>query len=145
MKTTADHNDADLILKLYDLRRETVMRSSRDIMIMKFWPKSYEEFLAVTQPGHEYNQAFRQVSSYWEMAYGFAKHGVINADMLVESGGEGIFLYGKILPYLSQFRETGSPTAFSNTEWIVTNSKVGAQRLEMIMTRIKAMAETIKK
>jgi hypothetical protein len=62
-KDKPDHHDAELVLKLYDLRREPVMRASRDAMLGKFWPKSYEDFVAVTKFDHPLNAAFRQVSS----------------------------------------------------------------------------------
>lgn len=143
-RETVDHHDAELVIKLYDLRRETVMRQSRDAMTMKFWPKSYEEFIAVTQPAHPMNAAFRQASSYWEMAYGFAKHGAVNADLLIESGGEGLFLYAKILPYLERFRKEASPTAFTNCEWISTQCVAGRMKLEMIKARVKQIQETQK-
>ena len=72
-KKKPDFHDADLILKLYDLRREKVMRESRNA-IFGFVPKNYEEMVAVLAPDHPLNAAFRQVSSYYEMAYGFARH-----------------------------------------------------------------------
>ena len=72
-----DYQDADLILRLYDLRREAVMRQSRDRLFREFHPKSWEDAAAVIQkPDHPLNVCFRQVSSYWEMAAGFVKHGL---------------------------------------------------------------------
>jgi hypothetical protein len=141
-KEKPDHHDADLILKLYELRREAVMRDSRNAINGKFWPKSYEDVLAITKPDHPMNAAFRQVSSYWEMTYGMAKHGIIHADFLIESGGEGLFLYAKIHPYLERFRkENSSPTAFQNAEWISTQCTEGRKRFEMIQGRVRKMAE----
>jgi hypothetical protein len=141
-KEKPDHHDAELVLKLYDLRRETVMRDSRNAINGKFWPKSYEDVLAITKPDHPMNAAFRQVSSYWEMTYGMAKHGIIHADFLIENSGEGLFLYAKIYPFLERFRkENSSPTAFQNAEWISTQSTEGRRRFEMIQNRVRKMAE----
>jgi hypothetical protein len=140
MKLTADHHDADLILKLYDLRREAVMRDSRNAMF-GFLPKNYDEFVAILAPNHPLNAAFRQTSSYWEMAYSFAKHGVVHADMLIESSAEGLFLYAKALPYLERLRKDYSPTMFSNAQWIVAHSPVAAKRLELIQARVAKMIE----
>ena len=112
-KEKADYNDADLILRLYELRREPVMRESRNCMA-NFWPKNYDEFLSVTDVKHPSNAAFRQVTSYWEMAYSFAKHGIINADFMAEVAGEGLFIFSKLDPYAEQFRKESSPTAFTN-------------------------------
>ena len=140
MKSAPDIHDAELILKLYDLRREPVMRESRDAMLGKFWPKSYEEFVAVTQPDNPLNRAFRQVSSYWEMAYAFARHGIIQADFLAETAGEGLFFFAKVEPYLERFRtESGSPTSFQNAEWIAKNCEFGKSRLQLFRKRVQQM------
>jgi len=141
-KEQPDHHDAELILRLYDLRRETVMRESRNAILGKFWPKTFEDFIAVTKFEHPENAAFRQVSSYWEMVYSFAKRGVVNADFLIENSGEGLFLYAKVLPFLERFRKEMSPTAFQNAEWISKNCEEGKKRFEMIQGRVKKMAES---
>jgi len=140
IKERPDHHDAELVLRLYDLRRESVMRQSRDAML-KFLPRTWDDFNAVLQFGHPHNAAWRQTSSYWEMAYGFAKHGVVNPDFLIESSAEGLFLYAKVLPHLERMRKEVSPTAFQNAEWIVQNSPLARQRLELIQGRIKKMME----
>jgi hypothetical protein len=141
MKAAPDHHDAELVLKTYDLRREEVMRQSRDSLNRSFWPKSYEEFVAIADMGHPLNAAFRQVSTYWEMVYSFARHGVVNGDFFVENNGEGIFLYAKVLPYLEQFRREGRPTAFMNAEWVCKNTEAGRQRLDMLSARVKQMLQ----
>ena len=127
-----DHHDADLILKLYDLRRETVMRQSREAIMGKFWPRSYADVQAVMKFDHPMNAAYRQVGSYWEMAYGFARHNVVNSDFLVESSGEGLFLFAKLKPYLDDIRRDYSPLAYRNAEWLVTHSEEARKRFEMI-------------
>ena len=143
-KDKPDYNDAELVWKVYDLRREAVMRQSRDAITFKFWPKTYEEFIAVTKVEHPLNAAFRQTSSYWEMVYGMANHGIVNADYLVENNGEGLFLLAKIMPFLERFRAEGSATAFKNAEWIATQCPEGVKRFAMIQGRVKKMMETMK-
>lgn len=138
IKTTPDHHDAELVLRLYDLRRETVMRQSRDTML-RFLPRTWEDLFAVTQLTHPDNAAWRQVTSYWEMAYGFARHGIVNPDFLVEGSAEGILLYAKVLPHVERIRKELAPTAFQNCEWLVANSTVARQRLELMQTRIQKM------
>jgi len=143
IKEKPDHHDAELVLKLYDLRREAVMRQSRATM-GQFLPRTFEELVAVTQPTHPSNAAWRQVSSYWEMAWSFARHGVCNADFLIENTTEGLFLFAKVQPHLARFRQEISPTAFRNAEWIATQCETGRQRLEMVQMRIRKMMETAK-
>ncbi|HYF49636.1 MAG TPA: hypothetical protein VEJ63_09535 [Planctomycetota bacterium] len=137
-----DYEDAELTLKLYELRREPVMRESRNAIMAKFWPKTYDDFFAVTKPDHPLNAPFRQVSSYWEMVYGMAKHKITHADFLMENNAEGLFLYAKVLPYLERYRKEFSPFAFRNAEWITQNSEEGKRRFEMIQGRVRKMMET---
>src|ERR1041384_8377198 len=96
--------DAELILKLYDLRREPVMRQARVDVIAKFIPKSYDEFIAVTKGDHPLNTAYRMVSSYWEMAAGLVKHGALHPDLFSENCGEGLIMFAKAQPHLDRLR-----------------------------------------
>jgi hypothetical protein len=125
LKDYPDHHDAELVLRLYELRRDPVMRESRALMYTQFLPKSYEELKGVaTNVANPLNAAFRQTSTYWEMTYGMAKHGIIHADFLMESGGEGLLLYAKALPWLPKLREETGRPYFQNAEWVVAHSEV---------------------
>ncbi len=137
-KDFPDHHDAELVLKLYELRREDVMRASRAALSADFWPKSWDDVQAVTRLDHPLNPAWRQCATYWEMVYGMAKHGVVHPDFMMESCGEGIFLYARIEPYLPQLREV-NPFAFRNAEWVVTNSDRGKALLELFRARVKTL------
>ena len=103
-KDAPDHHDAHLVIKLYDLRREPVMRESRDALNAEYWPKNADEAVAVLSPDHPMNRAYRQVSTYWEMVYGMAKNGIVHTDYLLENTGEGMFLFAKVEPYLEAIR-----------------------------------------
>lgn len=142
LKEAPDHHDADLVLKIYDLRREPVMRESRNAINAKFWPRSAEEAIAITANDHPLNVAFRQISGYWEMVYGMARHGIIHPDFLVENNGEGLFLFARVEPYLAAFRQAGSPRSFRNAEWVATNCPTGKALMESYRARIKRMLET---
>ena len=124
-KDYPDHHDAELVLRLYELRRDPVMRDSRNAMFTQFTPKSLDDVRAVaTNFANPLNAAYRQTTSYWEMVYGMAKHGIIHTDFLMENAGEGISLYAKVFPWLEKMRaETGRPL-FQNTEWVVKHSDV---------------------
>src|SRR5262245_21801550 len=131
--------DAKLILKLYDLRREAVMRQARADMFSRFVPKSYDEFVSVTKGEHPLNTAYRMVSSYWEMAAGLVKHGALHLELFAENCGEGLFMFAKAQPHLAKLRET-APTAYRNMEWVVAHSKEARQRLEVVKKRLAGMA-----
>jgi hypothetical protein len=143
-KDYPDHHDAELVLRLYELRRETVMRESRHAITRTFWPTSLDDVLAVVRPDHPLNAAFRQVGSYWEMVYGMAKHGVIHTDFLLESSGEGLFLFARVEPFLEGYRQATSPRGFSNAEWVANNSDTGRQLLEHFRKRVQQQAMAAK-
>jgi hypothetical protein len=132
-----DHHDADLILKLYDLRRETVMRESRNSINADFWPRNREEALAVTGKDHPLNVAYRQTSGYWEMVYGIARNGIVPADFLVENNAEGLFLFARVEPYVATIREAGFPRAFRNAEWVVANCETAKAMMESLRPYVK--------
>ena len=138
------HEDAELVLHLYELRREAVMRESRKT-IAAWMPRSFEDVMAITKAEDPRNAAWRQVSSYFEMAYGFARHGVVPADFLAENAGEGFFLYAKLEPFLKEFRSQVSPTAFRNSEWMVKKSSVAKERMKLFQKRLASMAAAPKR
>lgn len=142
LKEAPDHHDADLVLKIYDLRREAVMRESRAAINAKYWPRSAEEAVAVTATDHPMNVAFRQTSGYWEMVYGMARHGIVHPDFLVENNGEGLFLFARVEPYLAAFRAAASPRLFRNAEWVAKNCETGRLLMESYRTRIKRVLES---
>jgi hypothetical protein len=104
--TLATTADADLILKLYQLRTEATMRQARAWMTGKFSPETAEEFFAILDAsGAPENAWFRQVSSYWEMAAAIVLHGALNAELFVDCHSEPFFLYAKFLPLLPEIRK----------------------------------------
>ncbi len=136
-KSAPDHQDAELVLKIYDLRREAVMRESRDAINRDFWPRNEADALAILQLEHPLNRAYRQTSTYWEMVYGMARHGVVHPEFLLESNGEGLFLFAKVQPYLAKIREATSPRAFQKAEWIATQIDLGRTLLQFFRGRVE--------
>jgi hypothetical protein len=95
-RTMATPADAELILHLYELRREEMLRRARRFMVFEFNPKSLEELRAVSRDiTSEHNPAWRQVISYWEMAAAMVLRGALDADLFLDTNGEGILLYAK--------------------------------------------------
>lgn len=139
-KKHPDHHDAELVLKLYELRREAVMRESRRALVAGFLPRSLDDVMAVMAPDHPLNAAFRQVFSYWEMTYAMARHGIVHADYLLESNnGEGILLYTRVEPWLAGYREaSGNPVALRNAEWVANECDMGRLLAERFRKRVQA-------
>lgn len=106
MAKKANGNEAQLIMQLYELRRESVIRAARKFMIAEFWPKDYEEFKGVlTSFGTEHNAWFRQVLTYWNMAAAMVLDGHVSEKLFMSSNGEPYFLWTKFGPYIPQARK----------------------------------------
>ncbi len=138
-----DYHDADLMLRVYEMRREAKTRQHRDQLNFEFWPKSYDDVKAVQKYDHPFNTAWRQLTGYWEMVYGMARNGIVNADYLAETNGEGLFFFAKIAPYLEEIRRDGSPTMFQSVEWVAKNSAAGKKMYERIRGVVKTRTESM--
>lgn len=134
----ATPHDADLILKLYDFRREAKMREARNWFI-SFNPTSYEEFAkTIFAFGSQENAYFRQVTSYWDMAAALVLHGSIDSKLFYDTQGEMWFVYTRIKPFLAQMRQQmNAPEAFKSVEAVATGSAEGQQRVAMMEERFK--------
>jgi hypothetical protein len=103
--------DAELVLRLYELRREEALRKARRFMVFDFQPKTLEELRAVTRDvKSEHNSAWRQVLSYWEMASSMVLRGALDADLFLDSNGEGILIYAKFHHFHAESeKQSGNP------------------------------------
>jgi len=143
-KATAQ--DAQIILQLYDLRREPVMRAARKFMTIEFWPQSYEEFKAVlTGYGTDQNAWLRQVLTYWDMAAAMVLHGAVHEELFFQSNNEPYFLWAKLGDYIPQSRNDFATPAFClNLEKLVqrpmAQKRVKAQRERIAARRAAAAA-----
>lgn len=119
---------ADLILKLYDLRREETMRKARNWMFM-FNPTSAED-IGKTMMDPEVGAYLRMVLSYWDMAAALVNRGAIDADMFNDTNGEHIGVYAKIQPFIAELRaQWEMPEAFANLEKVIMDRPDGAERV----------------
>jgi hypothetical protein len=133
---------ADLILKLYDLRREEVMRKARDWMFM-FNPTSVDEY-EKTMMDQDVGAYLRMVTSYWDMAASLVVHGAIDEDMFNDTNGEHILVFAKIEPLLAEMRARWEmPDAFKNLEKVIMDRKDGAERLKKTQEWLKSIQEQI--
>jgi hypothetical protein len=122
--------DAEIILRLYELRTETEMRRARAWMTGEFWPETAEEFFAVAaNPADPHNAWLRQVISYWEMAAAMVLHGAVSAELFVDCNGESFFLLAKFSPILEAIREK-NPDFLIKTSELLNRFSAAAQRYE---------------
>ena len=130
--------DAEIILKLYQLRTEAEMRKARAWMTGEFWPTTAEEFFAVAEnPGDPHNAWLRQVLTYWEMAAAMVLHGAVSAELFVDCNGEGFFLLAKFGPILEAIREK-NPGFLVKTSELVNRFSAAAQRYEVTLKMLAA-------
>jgi hypothetical protein len=134
-------NDAQLILELYKLRTEPVMRAARKFMVGDFWPQNYQEFTAMmTSFGTEQNAWFRQVLTYWNMAAAMVIQGAVNEELFFATNGEPYFLWAKLGQYIPQARKEYLDAEFLlNLEKLVSTPKAKA-RVKRLQERIAARA-----
>ena len=134
--TTAD---AELILKLYDLRREAEIRKARNWWL-GFWPDTADDIMKVaTAFGSQENAWMRQVGGYWELAASFVLHGTLNRDLFLEGSfsGEMFLIFAKIEPFLKDLREKmQNPNIFGNVEKVIASSPGGMQRVKDTQARL---------
>jgi Domain of unknown function (DUF4760) len=131
--------DADLILKLYDLRREETMRKARN-WIIRFSPESMQDIVDALM-SEEHSAYFRMVTSYWEMAATLVNHGAIDEEMFNEANGEHLAVFAKLHPFLADMRaQFGGPQAFQNLEKLVMRTPDAEQRLANIRERFRRFA-----
>ncbi len=137
--------DAQLILQLYDLRRETEMRKARNWWFTQFWPRSADDFMKVAfTPGSQENNWLRQVTGYWSMAASFVLQGTLNSDLFLQPAvsGEMFIVLAKVHPFLKELREkAGDPEMFGNIEKVIMVSKYGRERFKFMLKRVEMMRE----
>jgi hypothetical protein len=111
------YEQVNLMLRLYELRREPKLREARDRILTDFFPQSIEEAKEELTLGSDKNTAFRMAVSYWEMVAGIANRGLIDEELLFESTIEPWIVFEKLRPILGAWRElTKIPTFFGQLE-----------------------------
>ncbi|HYL12460.1 MAG TPA: hypothetical protein VEV41_05470 [Terriglobales bacterium] len=128
--------DAQLILQLYDFRRETEMRKARHFISAEFWPENAEDTLRLARayPSAE-NTWLRQVTSYWEMAASFVLRGALHEELFFDVSGEMYCVFAKFKPFLTEIRQK-LPYFLLTVEKVVMNTQEGRDRLERLEKRL---------
>jgi hypothetical protein len=136
-------DEAGLILKLYELRREEVMRKARDWYFGNFNPQSFEDIKS-TMMGPQ-SAYLRMVVSYWDMAAAMVNHGAISQEFFTDTNGEHLATYAKIEPFIEECRTTFAPQFAKNMEHLVDQTPHGRERTAKIRERMKWVVEERKK
>jgi hypothetical protein len=139
----ATPEDARIVLKLYDLRRESEMRKARNYFVRDFNPRSAEDAMAVfANFGSQENAWMRQLIGYWEMAASLVLGGALNPELFHGSNGEMYFVYAKLAPFIKQIRQTmDAPEFLSQVEAVIQSSAAGRERAATMQKRMARFAE----
>ncbi len=133
------YEDADLILKLYDLRREATMREARN-WLFTFNPTSVQDVVEVLLGEHSGH--YRMVISYWEMAAAMVNNGAIDEKLFNESNGEQLFVYSKVAHLLPEIRQMfGNPEFLLNLETLVKRVPDYEEKIAAMRARMAKFAE----
>ena len=134
--------DAEMILKLYNLRREAEIRKARNWWLVEFWPDTAAAVMKVAQAmGTQENSWFRQVIGYWELAASLVVHGTVSESLFLEpaSSGEMFLIFAKLHPFLKDVREKlQNPRMLANVETVIMKSKASRERVQAVEQRLAA-------
>jgi len=111
--------DAELILKLYELRRDDELRKARQWFVGHFNPQSGQDLVAILLSGPKSSAHYRMATSYWDMCAALVLNGGIDEQMFLATNGELIMVYAKLQPYLEEARQLiGRPDYLKNLETV---------------------------
>ena len=139
----ATPQDADLIIKLYDLRRDETMRKARNYFAFEFFPKSVDDVKEIFTNIQEYpeqNAYLRQVVSYWEMVAAMVNHGSIDQALFYDTNGEFFAVWAKIGDFIEDLRASYGPQFLINLEKLIASAPDGAKRVQTLRERFNSMA-----
>jgi hypothetical protein len=141
LKTKNALKQAELILKLYEIRRETALRTARDYVGGEFQPKSVDEFVSLVKDGGKPSGHILQVYGYWDMVAAFVVHGALDETLIFDTCQEMYFQFEKIQPYLAEFRERMNlPEFLKSIETVVA----GAQERRARVPKVKSPKQAVK-
>jgi hypothetical protein len=134
--TGATTGDAQVILQLYELRREPAMRDARHFISANFWPESAEDVLRLARnyPSQE-NTYLRQVTSYWEMAASLVLRGALHEGLFYDCSGEMYCVFAKFQPFLEEVRKK-LPYFLLSVETAIMRTGEGRARLQRLQARL---------
>lgn len=135
--------EAGLILKLYELRREETMRVARDWYFREFHPQSFADFNEAMMGAHSGH--LRMVVTYWDMAAALVNNGAIDLELFTQSNGEHIGVFGKIELLLPEIRKMIGPQFAMNLEKLIDATPDGRKRVAEGRERFKMIVAELAK
>ncbi len=132
----ATPDDVELIVRLYELRRDPEMRRARAFMISEFSAKTWEEIRPHYLTGDDLDRHFRMATSYWEMVAAFVNRGLLNQDLFFDTHGEDLVIWRKIEPIVREARKHIRPTWLWNLERMARRHQAWRERTYATARRV---------
>jgi hypothetical protein len=137
---STSYESANLLIKLYDLRRDPTMREARGWYAREFNPSSIDDVAAAAVGPHSAH--FRMVTSYWDMAASFVANGAIDEQMFNDANGEQLVILAKLEPFLTEYRtRVGNPNYLSHLEKLVMKRPGAKEAMAAMRERFRSMAQ----
>ncbi len=134
--------EAELILKLYELRREEAFRKARTWYAVEFNPQSAEDIINIMRSGHPSSAAYRMVTTYWEMAAALVNFGSIDAGLFHAANTEHMAIYAKVEPFIKEVRAAfGLPLYLAELERVATSAPNAQEYFVKIRGLLKRWGE----
>ena len=124
VETKPTHEQAQLHLQVYEMRREARLRQARDWFFRNYFPESMDDAMRIAAPGTENGAFVMQVCSYWEQACALLNYGLLHEDLFFETSGEFFGVWELVKPVVPEARER-----FLDKQFLAHLEKV-AQRYE---------------
>jgi hypothetical protein len=117
METKPTHEQAQLHLQVYDLRRETRLRQARDWFQQNYNVETIDDAMRIAAPGTETGAFTGMVIGYWEQACALLNYGLLHEDLFFETSGEFFGVWELLKPVVPEFRERfADPQLLANLE-----------------------------
>jgi hypothetical protein len=124
----ATYEDVNLLLRLYELRREEKLRKARDWFMRNFHASTMEEFQKLCPLGSEENAFYRMVVSYWDMSASFVTAGVLHPNLFTQNSRELLFVWERIREVVPVLRESFKNSNLASNLEAIANT-MAADRL----------------
>ena len=148
MREHPDHYDAELLLRLYDLRREAKLRQARDWFVREFEAEDVADLQKRIPPGSRENEFFRMNIGYWDMVASIVNHGLIKEEFFFENTGEFWIVWDKVRRLAPQMRTANkNPLMWKNLETLAEKFEkhMARQAPEALEALRQRLAEAAKK
>lgn len=147
------HN-AELLLEIYDLRREEKLRRARAWLLGHFWAENMKEFMEACPPGSETNAHYRQVTSYWDMVAAIVNRGMLDEDLYFETTSESLLVWLRVKNVAYEMREARkNPLLLRNLEvlsekqekWLAARAPQALEATRKMLDGLRKQATSLTK